>query len=85
MIILIAPNYIGRDNTLVTIPRLYMSIAHCTIPFSLIRLGGRQETPLIYLTPKRIKLTMENKFFISSLKEAAKNTIFQHCWMPVET
>jgi len=28
---------------------------------------------------------MENKFFISSLKEAAKNTIFQHSWTPVET
>jgi len=28
---------------------------------------------------------MENKFFFSSLKEAAKNTIFQHRWMPVET
>ena len=26
---------------------------------------------------------MENKFFISSLEEAAKNTI-QHRWMPVE-
>jgi hypothetical protein len=28
---------------------------------------------------------MENKFFISSFKEAAKNTMFQHRWMPVET
>ena len=28
---------------------------------------------------------MENKFIISSLKEAAKNTMFQHRWMPVET
>jgi hypothetical protein len=28
---------------------------------------------------------MENKFFISSFKEAAKNTMFQHRWMPVKT
>jgi hypothetical protein len=28
---------------------------------------------------------MENKFFISSFKEAAKNTMFQHRWMPIET
>jgi hypothetical protein len=37
------------------------------------------------VTPKGIKLTMENKFYISSLKEAAKNTMFQNHWMPVET
>jgi hypothetical protein len=28
---------------------------------------------------------MENKYFIGAFVEAAKNTMFQHHWMPIET
>jgi len=28
---------------------------------------------------------MENKYFISSFLEAARNSMFQHRWMPIET
>jgi hypothetical protein len=28
---------------------------------------------------------MENKYFIGAFVEATKNTMFQHCWMPIET
>jgi len=46
--------------------------------------GGAENT-LTCLPPKLIKLTMENKYFNGAFVEAAKNSMFQHHWMPIET